>query len=99
MILLRRPSRILDPKGHLEIGHLERISYKVWGSPGPPPNTPPRARNRPPKAGNEVSRPFRTPDLHKIEERHTPRRPARLEIHVDLTSGPRSKAQQDPDDQ
>ena len=35
------------------------IGFSQW-PPGPPPNAPPRARNRPPGAGNEVSRPSRT---------------------------------------
>ncbi len=34
--------------------------YTVWGPTGPPANLHPRARNRPPEAGNGVSRPSRT---------------------------------------
>ena len=40
--------------------HIYIYIHRVWMPPGHPPNPPPRVRNRPPGAGNEVHRPSRT---------------------------------------
>jgi hypothetical protein len=75
--------RIIDPTcgGRLD-GYKDLYLYMVWEPPGPPPNSPPRARKQPPGAGNEVSQPSRKfPDRPKIEER-----PCKIQKHPQ-TSG------------